>query len=103
MPIFDIVFQSSMLLADAKSERVDRAVEVAESLSGALEADGPLDYTLLIIVFTVGGLALAGLGISTWLAKRREEKACNDAGQLFRDLCRGQQLTWSETRLIKRV
>ncbi len=103
MPILDSLFQATLLLADSKSERVDRAVEVAESLSGALEADGPLDYTLLILVFAVGAMALVGLGISRWLAKRREEKASHDPAQLFRDLCRGQQLSWGETRLLKRV
>jgi hypothetical protein len=103
MPMPDFLFQSTLLLADKKSERIDRAVQVAESLSGALEADGPLDYTLLILVFAVGGLALAALGIMTWLAKRREEKACNDPVRLFHDLCRGQHLTWGETRLLKRA
>jgi hypothetical protein len=99
MPNISLAWVTAVLLAAASEKREPPGSDIA----GALEADGPLDYTLLILVFTVGGLALIAWGINHWFAKRREVRKCNDPRKMFQDLCTAQQLSGRETRFLKKV
>ena len=90
---------SGLLLAQ---RRINKEPE-EETLAGALEADGPLDFTLLILVFAGGALALGIWAICNWYSKRREDPTCNDPVRLFKDLCHGQELSRSETKLLRRA
>jgi hypothetical protein len=98
MPVIRLAWLKLALLAAAEKKQPP-----GSDISGALEADGPLDFTLLILVFTVGGLALIVWGIANWISKRREVRKCNDPLKLFRDLCLAQNLSGRESRFLKKV